>query len=86
MALTFHQDLGHLGVAGAEGAVQLETVGVVQEGAPQREQHFLDLTKKGLAGSCHAHLAVGPPKPQPDQPASASVPLAQPSPLSRLVA
>ena len=32
---TFSQDLGHLGVAGTEGAVDLEAVSVVQEGATQ---------------------------------------------------
>ena len=38
---TFGQDLGDLGVAGAEGAVDLEAVGVIQKGAAQGEQHFL---------------------------------------------
>ena len=40
-AVTFHEDLGDLGVAGTEGAVDLEAVGVVQERAAQGEQHFL---------------------------------------------
>ena len=39
--LTFHQHLGDLGVAGAEGTVDLEAVSVVQEGAPQGEEDFL---------------------------------------------
>lgn len=38
---TFSQDLWNLGVAGAEGAVDLEAVGVIQERAAQGEEHFL---------------------------------------------
>lgn len=30
-AFTFSQDLGDLGVAGAEGAVDLEAIGIIQE-------------------------------------------------------
>lgn len=40
--LTFHQDLGDFRMARTEGTVELEAVRVVQEGSPQREQHFLD--------------------------------------------
>jgi hypothetical protein len=40
--LTFHQDLGDFCVARTEGTVELEAVRVVQEGSPQREEHFLD--------------------------------------------
>lgn len=50
--LTFHQDLGDLRVAGAEGTVQLEAVSVIQKGAPQREQHFLDWTRRSAVSAC----------------------------------
>ena len=45
LGLTFHQDLGDLRVAGAEGTVELEAVSVIQKGSPQREQHFLDTVR-----------------------------------------
>lgn len=38
---TFSQDLWDFGVAGAEGAVDLEAIGVIQEWTAQGEQHFL---------------------------------------------
>lgn len=38
---TFCQDLWDFGVAGTEGAVELEAIGVIKERAPQRKQHFL---------------------------------------------
>lgn len=41
LVFTFSQDLWNLGVAGTEGAVDLEAVGVVKKGAAQGEQHFL---------------------------------------------
>lgn len=44
--LTFGEHLGHLGVAGAEGAVDLEAVGVVKERATQGEEHFLPPKKQ----------------------------------------
>lgn len=47
--LTFHQDLGDLRVAGAEGTVQLEAVSVIQKGAPQGEQHFLDWMRSAVS-------------------------------------
>ena len=43
---TFYEDLGDFGVAGAEGAVDLEAVGVVEEGASQREKDFLRKGRK----------------------------------------
>lgn len=46
LGLTFHQDLGDLRVAGAEGTVELEAVSVIQKGSPQGEQHFLDSEKQ----------------------------------------
>lgn len=38
---TFGQDLWDLGVAGAEGAVDLEAIGIIQEWTTQGEKHFL---------------------------------------------
>lgn len=38
---TFGKDLWDLGVAGAEGAVNLKAICIIQEGAAQREEHFL---------------------------------------------
>jgi hypothetical protein len=40
------QDLLCFGVAGTEGAVQLEVIHVVEEGAPHREQNVLNQTNK----------------------------------------
>lgn len=40
-AFTFGQDLWDFGVAGTEGAVDLETIGIIQEWASQGKQHFL---------------------------------------------
>lgn len=38
---TFGKDLWDLGMAGAEGAVNLKAICIIQEGAAQREEHFL---------------------------------------------
>lgn len=40
-ALTLYEDLGDFGVTGAESAVDLKTVCIVEEGATQREEDFL---------------------------------------------
>jgi hypothetical protein len=39
------QNLLCFGVAGTEGAVQLEVIHVIEEGAPHREQDILNQTK-----------------------------------------
>jgi hypothetical protein len=43
--LTWMQNLLCFGVAGTEGAVQLEVIHVVEEGAPHRKQDILNQTK-----------------------------------------
>jgi len=48
MAPTFHQYFWDFRVAGTEGTVQLETVGVVKEGSTQGKQHFLGFKKKSM--------------------------------------
>lgn len=53
-ALTFDQDFGDFSVAGTEGTVQLEPVGVVQEGSTQGEQHFLGF--KGKKASVKSYI------------------------------
>ena len=83
LGLTFHQDLGDLRVAGAEGTVELEAVSVIQKGSPEREQHFLD-TMRNSAVSLRsssprnistmepgAHTCTSPHKPAPFPPVSA---------------
>lgn len=44
-ALTFHQYFGDFCVAGTEGTVQLEPVGIVKKGSTQGKQHFLGFKK-----------------------------------------
>lgn len=46
------QDLLNLDVVGAEAAVEFEVVGVVEEGAPQREQQLLWTERGGGGGEC----------------------------------
>lgn len=58
-SFTFRQDLRDFGVAGTEGAVDLETIGIIKERASQGEEHFLweakiienHLLFKGIAAS-----------------------------------
>lgn len=57
---TFGKDLGDLGVAGAEGAVDLEAVGVIEEGAAEGEEHFLRSAKRTFQRSHANHQSVLP--------------------------
>lgn len=43
--LTFYEDLGDFGVAGAESTVDLKAVCIVEERAPQGEEDFLTKTR-----------------------------------------
>lgn len=54
-ALTFHQDFGDFCVAGTEGTVQLEPVGVVKKGSTQGKQHFLGFNNKNKVLGKKAH-------------------------------
>lgn len=44
---TFYEDLRDFGVAGTKSAVDLEAVGVIEEGAAQREEDFLRDGREG---------------------------------------
>ena len=80
---TFHQDLGDLRVAGTEGTVQLEAVGVVQKGAPQGEQHLLDRMRESRSAHAGTPTGCGGSSPWPDPPLGQQQP---PSPSLSLCA
>lgn len=55
------QNLLDLDVVGAEAAVELEVVGVVEEGASQGEEQLLEIERRGVeeGGECECECECG---------------------------